>query len=190
MNIGNKVAGNLPPSDTLFGSFLGDRCSHSFYLNPITEFEIVDVISKFQAGKAPGWDGVSSFVIKQARNALAKPLAMVFNKSISSGVFPDRLKTGRVVPTHKRNSKNETCNYRPISILSIVSKIFEKLIFSRMMCFINKHGLLSQSQYGFRAKCSTEMAILDVLSENIDAIEKRHLSVNVFLDSSKAFDTV
>ena len=105
VNIGNSIASNLTMSDCSFDSFLGDRCSHSLFFNPVTQAEIINVINKFPSRKAPGWDGISSFVIKQAMNALAKPLVLLFNKSISSGIFPDGLKTGKVIPIHKAGSK-------------------------------------------------------------------------------------
>ena len=95
-----------------------------------------------------------------------------------------------MIPIHKGGSKYDIGNFRPITVLSVFSKTFEKLICSRLMSFINKHGLLPQSQYGFRAKRSTEFAILDVLTKIIAAIENKQFSVRVFLDLSKAFDTV
>jgi hypothetical protein len=190
VNIGNSIAEELPPSGQSVESFLGDKCPHSLYLTPITEAEITIVLSKLSSGKAPGSDGIGSFVIKEAKNALAKPLMLLFNKSFSTGVFPDSLKIAKVVPVYKKGCKHDIGNYRPISLLSVFSKIFEKLVYKRLICFIDKHGLLSESKYGFRAQRSTELAITSMLEKIINAIDNKQFSIGVFLDLSKAFYTV
>ena len=98
VNLGNNIASRLPTSDQSFNTFLGDRCPHSLFLAPVTEAEISIVISKLPSGKAPGFDGLNSFVVKEARNALAKLLVKLFNRSFESGVFfADSLKIGKVV---------------------------------------------------------------------------------------------
>ena len=104
--------------------------------------------------------------------------------------MPDLIKIAKVCPIFKNGNKNEFTNYRPISVLPAFSKIFEKLIFNRLNNFINKHNILSSSQYGFRAKYSTYMALLDLydnVSKNLD--EKKYI-IGIFIDLQKAFDTI
>ena len=117
--------------------------SELFCITPIIHEEIVDIINKIPCGKAPGWDGVSSIVLKKEKYSFAKPLALICNKSIISGIFPDGLKFGKVVPIYKKGNKNEIGNYRPITVLSVFSKVFEKLTFNRLISFVDNNGILS-----------------------------------------------
>ena len=126
INIGNKIANELPPSPSQFEHFLSPRCPYSLFFAPVTEIDIAQTISKLPSGEAPGYDGLSSYAIKQAGNALATPLSILINKSFVTGHFPDSLKLGKVVSIFKTRSKHEISNYRPITILFIFSKVFEK----------------------------------------------------------------
>ena len=119
-----------------------------------------------------GFDALSSIVIKQARYALAKPLSEIFNKSLTSGIFPDGLKIGKITPIHKGGDKHDIGNYRPITVLTIFSKVFEKLIYTRLTAFINKHHILSESQFGFRENRSTENAISYVVNKLVHALDQ------------------
>ena len=190
VNIGSKLTSELPLCNTPIDTFLSERCSNSFFLTPITQEEIVDTLNKLPAGKAPGFDELSSFVIKQAKYSLAKPLADIFNKALTAGVFPDGLKMAQVIPVYKKGSKHDIENYRPISVLSTFSKLFEKLICTRLTSFICKHNILSESQFGFRRNRSTDLATSYVVNKLCNDIDHNHFSIGVFLDLSKAFDTV
>ena len=190
VNIGTRLASNLPLCNTAFESFLNNRCSHSLFLTPITQEEIVDILNNIPHGKASGCDGLNSFVIKQASYSLAKPLAELFNMSLALGIFPDGLKIGKVTPIHKKGKKHDINNYRPITVVSIFSKTYEKLIYSRLNSFISKNNILSESQFGFRENRSTDLAITYVVNKLSQAIDDKNISVGIFLDLSKAFDTV
>ena len=120
-------------------------------------------ITSVSTSRSSGYDGLSSYAVKQAGNALATPLFILINKSFVTGHFPDSLKLGKVVPIFKTGSKHEISNYRPIIILSIFSEVFEKIVQNRLMHFIDQHGLLSDSQFGFRPNRSTDLAIISVL---------------------------
>ena len=106
---------------------------------------------------------------------------------MSAGVFPNKVKTAKIIPTFKTDDNTDPINYRPISLLSNFNAIFEKLVFKRMESFIEQNTLFSPSQYGFRKTLSTQHAILDIIQTNMD---KRLFSCGVFIDLKKAFDIV
>ena len=110
-NVGTRLASNLPLCNATFESFLQDREVNSLFLNPITQEEIVDMLKKTPNGKAPGFDGLNAFVIKQAKYVLAKSLACIFNKSLITGIFQDGLKIGKVTPIYKGGDKHNIGNY-------------------------------------------------------------------------------
>ena len=116
---------------------------------------------------------LGTYVIKEADYALATPLAILIDKSFVTGQFTTGLKIGKVVPIYKNGDKHNISNYRPITILSVFSKAFEKVVWNRLLHFINRHGLLSESQFGFRANRSTELAIASVLNKIINAFGKK-----------------
>ena len=105
-------------------------------------------------------------------------------------MFPDNLKIAKVCPIFKAGEKADVSNYRPISILPSFSKIFEKIIYFRLISFINKHNILSSSQFGFRKNHSTFMPLLKLHDKVTDALEKNNYCVGIFIDLSKAFDTI
>ena len=129
-------------------------------------------------------------MIKIAVERIIKHLSLIFNCSIDQGVFTEKLKTAFIYPIHKGKSKFDCSNYQPISILSFLSKTYEKLMHTRLMDFINKHDITFKHEYGFQKGKSTEHAILDLYFNIIAANEKQGKSACVFLDFAKAFDTV
>ena len=106
------------------------------------------------------------------------------------GIVPDRIKIAKVIPVYKKGDPEASDNYRPVSVLSGFSKIFERIVYNRIYNFINKHNILYNGQYGFRLGHSTELALTDVLDRLCEAMDKKMISVGVFLDLSKAFDTI
>ena len=121
---------------------------------------------------------------------LTQPLAYLINLSISTGIVPDNTKLAKVIPVHKGDSNSDFDNYRPISILPIFSKFFEKAIYNRLISFLNKHNILYEHQYGFRSKHSTSLAIIQLVEQVSSSVDNKELSLGIFLDLSKAFDTV
>jgi len=121
---------------------------------------------------------------------LSVPLSHVINLSLDTGQFPQEWKAAKIIPLHKSGSTTIFDNYRPISVLPIVSKVIEKIVHKQLMNFLDENKLLSTRQFGFRAKMSTELAatlLLDDIRKNVD---KGQLVGAVFVDLSKAFDTI
>jgi hypothetical protein len=141
-------------------------------------------------GKASGYDQVSVRAMKACKHELIPYLVHSINCSMNSGIYPDCLKLAKVRPLHKSGNKRHVGNYRPISVLSPVNKIFEKVIYHRLLTFINKHGLLSNFQFGFREKSSTAAAATEIVDEILGAIDGKKIVAGLFLDLKKAFDTI
>ena len=121
---------------------------------------------------------------------MAEIISYLFNLSITHGKFPSFLKNAKVVPCHKDDSRLEMSNYRPISLLPTVSKIFEKLMYARLIEFINKYNILYKNQFGFQSGMSTEYAVNALLNNIIQTLENKEYGVCILLDFAKAFDTV
>ena len=117
-------------------------------------------------------------------------ISHLFNMSIEHGKFPTFLQNAKVIPCHKDDSRLEMSNYRPISLLPTISKIFEKLMYARLIEFINKHNILYEYQFGFQSGMSTEYAVNALLNNIVNTLENKEYGVCIFLDFAKAFDTV
>ena len=124
------------------------------------------------------------------KSEIAIPLEIVFNKSIECGTFPDTMKLAEVVPLHKSKSRLEPGNYRPISLLPTISKILEKILYKRTYRFLNENNQIYHSQYGFRVKHSCEHTIGDLVSHVLKNQQQNRYTAALFLDLSKAFDTL
>ena len=121
---------------------------------------------------------------------IAAPLFKIVNQSFETGIFPDCLKIGKVNPLHKKDSCDNPSSYRPIAILSVYSKIFEKLMHKRLYNFLDTYEILCTLQFGFREKHSTTNALLS-LTESIKlSIDNSKFGCGIFLDLQKAFNTV
>ena len=129
-------------------------------------------------------------LLKKTIHTISEPLAKIINSSFMTGNVPDQLKIAKIIPIYKDSGRKDFQNYRPISILPSISKIFERLVYNRLFCYIKKADLLSNSQYGFREGCSTYMALLDFYDQISKHIENKLYSVGVFIDLKKAFDTI
>ena len=121
---------------------------------------------------------------------LGYPLSYLFNLSFSSGVVPDMKKIARVIPVYKAGCHKVMSNYHPISLLSIFHKLLEKLMYKRLIKFLEKNNILNENEFGFRSNRSTTQAILLIADKLQRAIEDKKISCGIFLDLSKAFDTV
>ena len=191
--IGSTLAKKIPNIDGTHREFLSSaicKLSNSLFLCPSTPSEIVNVVSTFKGNKAAGFDSVSPNVVKQVIESIAVPLSLAINASFNQGVFPDRLKTAKVVPIFKSEDRAFVNNYRPVSVLSVFSKIYERLMYNRLNSYLVKNSLLTENQFGFKAQHSTSMAVLQLVDQIATQLDNGNLTVGVFIDLSKAFDTV
>lgn len=169
---------------------LNNITPNSFFMQPTDAIELDGIIRQLKQVSAPGLDGLNNQLIKSTKLLIIHPLVHIFNLSLSTGCFPDCWKVASVSPIHKSGPKTNPGNYRPISLLSNLSKLLEKLVNKRLVSFLESYGLLSDRQFGFRQRQSTEDAVT-LLTNFISKYLDNGLScVGVFLDLAKAFDTV
>lgn len=175
-------------SDSLIFSRHVNNCNLYFF--PICETEILLAVSELKPSCSCGVDGLSSIIVKKIIFTIAHVLAFIFNLCFSKGVFPGKLKYGVVKPLFKKGSRLDPNNYRPITLLNTFSKIFEKIIKSRLLNYLNKIGFLDKRQFGFMKNSSTEKALLSFLTPVHDYLNDNLKVSSIFIDISKAFDTV
>ena len=141
-NIGPNLAKKVSSCSTSFKAFLTGSFSDSIFLNPVDESEIIRIAKTFGNGKATGCDGIPMSIIKQCIDIVSTPLAHIINLSISNGIVPDEMKIARVIPLYKSGDRELIVNYRPVSILPSFSKFFERVIYNRLLNYIDKHEIL------------------------------------------------
>ena len=156
---------------------------------PTSEEELTRLISKLKNTTA-GHDDLSAKALKVAIDSILTPLTHLCNLSIQSGEIPKQLKIAKITPIFKSGDKALFINYRPISVLPTISKIFERLIYNRIFEYLEKHEILYENQFGFRKGRSTNMALTILIDKLHTAMDHNFFSLGVYLDLSKAFDTV
>ena len=189
-NIADQLVSKIGNTNNKYQDFLKNPNKHSIFLNEIEPDEVLNLLLKLNQNKSADFFGISPKFVKISAPFIHNKLATIFNLSIKTGSFPDKMKIAKVIPLFKSGSKMEVSNYRPISLLPIFSKIFEKLMHSRIFNFLQSNQILYSKQYGFQKNKSTEHAILDIQSKIVDAFENRETPCCIFLDFAKAFDTV
>ena len=190
-NIGKNQSDAIDQSIKKAEDYLkGINVKNSIYLQPTDAVEIAQIISGLKCKTSSGFDNISTKVMKQMINGIIHPLTILINRSLFEGHFPTNLKLAKVVPIYKNGEKNLLNNYRPISLLTSISKIFEKIIFNRIYKFVEKCELLDPRQFGFRPKHSTTNAVIKLTNDILMALEEKKYTLAVFCDLSKAFDTI
>jgi hypothetical protein len=152
--------------------------------------EISTIIKSIKSKNSRGYDEISTKVLKISSNYIVSPVTYICNKIISLGIFPDRLKFSVVKPVYKKGDRRNCSNYRPISLLTSFSKVFEKAIHSRLTEHLANNKLLAVNQYGFRKGLTTENAIFELINEIYNSLNNKMKMGSVFCDLQKAFDTV
>lgn len=162
----------------------------SMYLPQVSKEVLLKIIKSLKDKHSTGFDSISAILLKQCAPYMTDVLLEIINATIDEGIFPDCLKLSIVKPIYKKGEKNNASNYRPITLVSVFSKVIEKIIGEQIICFLDKHNILNNFQYGFRKKLSTNDAICEIVDYVTEAIDNHIKNSCVFLDLSKAFDCV
>ena len=176
--------------DRSFKDYMGAPVAESLFWRPSTPSEVEELCKALDPNKGMGWDGVSPKVIKAVAREISGPLSRLFNCCMREGHYPESFKVARVVPVFKSEDPTQFSNYRPISVLPVLSQIFERVLKSRLIQFLAEQEVIIPGQYGFRSGHSTAMAILDMVEKIRTAWTEKNCALGVFVDLKKAFDTV
>jgi len=186
VNIVDDLAGKIPTNPLFFSHPI----LKSFSFLPCDVHEVIRISNGLNNKDSFGYDLIPPNIVKNCITQIAEPLSYIINCSFQTGLVPDQLKIAKVCPIFMNGDKNSFCNYRPISVLPRFSKIFEKAVYNRLESWVMKNNVLSNNQFGFRAKHSTSMALLEMYDHITQSFEKSDFSIGIFFDWSKAFDTV
>ena len=179
--IGEKLPNKIPTyQENHFQTYLTKRVSESMFLEPANITEIVNIILSLNVNKAVGHDNISAYYLKIAPFSIAPFLLILINYAFTNGIFPNNCKIYKVVPIHKNGDTNNPNNFRPISLLTCFSKIFEKIIIKRITCFLSKHDVLNPQQYGFQKGISTAHAILNIATTTFNINRNQFTAISFF----------
>ena len=183
------LSANLPQTDNDL-IVLIESNPDNFFCIPTTPAEINNIIMHSKSKKSTGFDNIDSYIVKQIAPQIVNQLANIFSKYFLTGIVPSKLKIAKVIPLYKTKDPALFSNYRPISLLPFFSKILERLMHNRLYNFLTEHNILSMNQFGFRKNYSTFLALMDLVDNISKNIDEGNYSIGIFLDLSKAFDTI
>ena len=188
--IAQNLLKKLPNPTSHYSDYLSNANRESSYLYATSPTEIKNITSGMKSKSSSGIDDIPSKLLKCFNENVLFALSHIFNLSFKQGKFIECFKIAKVVPIHKSGKKNDFNNYRPISLLSSLSKVLEKLVYNRVYAFFSKHNILFEAQFGFRKNSSTSHAATMLVEKITQAFECKKKALGVFLDLSKAFDTI
>ena len=188
-NIEPNLAKKIPYQDISHLDFMGPPLVNSIFLTHVTNAEICEILKSLKNGAA-GHDEINAMSFNVVSSLITEPLTYVCNLSLAQGVFPDELKLANVLPLYKNDDPYAFSNYRPVSLSNVLSKVFEKVMYNRLIEFWETYKFFVNQQFGFRKLHSSFMALMMLMDKLITALENNEIVIGIFLDFSKAFDTV
>ena len=189
-SVGKNLASKVSGEKGAFKKFLKNRNPHSIELKEASDEEVYKIIMSLNGNKSCGDDGIRPSHLKQCVSSLKDPIRHIMNTSLRTSIVPQKLKIAKVIPVYKKDEKTDPGNYRPISLLSILDKILEKLVCKRLVDFLEENKIFYKYQFGFRPKHSTVQAVTEIVDNIIDEMKNGQLVAGIYMDLSKAFDTV
>ena len=188
-NIGQKLASQISKSSITFETYI-NKVNVIMDPKPLSINELKNAFFSLKVNKSSGADDVSFNIIEKCFGVLCKPLIYLFQLSLEKGVFPDDLKIAKVTPTCKAGDNSGISNYRLKSVLPCFSKILELLMYNHLYKYLKENNILYEKQFGFQSGYSTNDAIVQLVDKIFYSFEKEQFTLGVFIDLSKAFDTV
>ena len=173
-----------------FNRYMPSKANCTLMFEPITVDTISRIISGLKPKTSTGIDNISNKLLKFVKNVISEPLSIIINQMLKLGIFPDLLKISKVVPLYKKDDDSNLSNYRPISLLPSISKIFEKVLLEQLTTYLDNNNLIHNHQYGFRKRHSTEYAALHIVDYLNYEMDLKRTPINLYLDLSKAFDSL
>ena len=153
----------------------------------VTSIQVYDSLKNLLNRKGTGIHEIPNKILKACRDIISLHLSQIFNISLTTKCYPDSLKCAKVAPVFKGGDKDNLDNYRPMSVLPAVARVFEKLIYKQMIKYFESNDLLIKKQWGFRSLHSTILSLMSKTNDWFVNISKGHLNAVVFLEVKKAF---
>ena len=189
-NVGPKLACEIPTVDCDVNPVDSQHVNSSFELKEVMISDVFKKLQEVNVAKATGHDSIPNKILKIAAPVISKSLADLFNFSITTNTFPDDWKVSKVFPLFKSGERNDPNNFRPISVLPTIDRVFERLVYEQMYTYFTENNLIQPRQSGFRSLHSTVTALLDMTNQWCLNIDRGMISGVILLDLKKAFDTV
>jgi len=190
-SVGERYANEIPPvHDASHLDYFGNNIASTFEFHPVNRNEVARIISNLSNKDSSGHDNIAVKLLKTVKDDLVDCLTFIINQTIISGIFPQKLKIAKIVPVFKNGSRDEIGNYRPISVLPSVSKVFEKVMANQLYDYFEINKLLPHCQYAYRKGHSTEHASLEFVDQILQYLDEDKIPLAIFIDLSKAFDTL
>ena len=164
--------------------------SNTLFIHSITSDEIKRHINNLPSKNSSGYDNISNKLLKSIKYSILNPLTHIFNLSFKQGEFPEAMKLSEIIPLFKKGRRDLMVNYRPISLLITLSKLLEKCMYTQLCNFVNKYNIFYSKQYGFQSGHSCEQAIQNLYGHILQHKDNSIKTAAIYLDLSKAFDTI
>ena len=190
VNVADGITKTIPLTPKSPLEYLSNRTCNSLFLSPVTLLEVNDLINILNPSKSVGPNSIPIKLLKIIGHSVSPLLALLVNQSFQSGIFPDKLKIAKVISLFKKGNPELPSNYRPISLLPIFSKIFEKLMYRRLYRFLEIHNILYSLQFGFQENHSIDHALVSLTEAIRNTLDNKRFGCGIFIDLQKAFDTV
>ena len=189
VSIGEKLSQGIPDVNNSHLEFMGNACPNDLSFRPVSTAQVIKIIKELKVSSA-GYDNIHINLLKSSCQVIGPIIMQIVNQSLTTSIFPDKLKVARLIPLFKSGDRKIVKNYRPISILPSVSKIVERIVYKQLFEHLTLNKILVDEQFGFRPNRSPQKAILKLLDYIINALDNNEACIGVFLDLSKAFDAL